>query len=157
MISYKIDTSYERGFKQANKFMVLVESYDISKSDDFDLNVIYVNMLLASELFLKCILLKNGKSAKSLKKAGHNLYALYNKLPNDNKIDIKNRFSWFHNINIISVLDIIKNDFVTCRYMFIEGNEKKAIYFNAVKEFMYEVQHMASKYLYGKDTYKELR
>lgn len=139
--------------------MKLVESYELSKADFFDLNVIYVNMLLASELYLKCILLKNGIEKTRLKKIGHNLLMLYQNLSINKQSKIKNRFKCFYGVDDLDTdfLVKVKNDFVNCRYMFVEGKESNyKLLFNNVKSFMYEVQYMASRDLYGIDTYKIL-
>lgn len=85
-MKYKKDTPYDNVFHQANKFMRLAESFSFDELDFFDLNVIYINMLMSIELFLKAVLLKNGVSLETLKSFKHNLYKLYNELPNDKKI-----------------------------------------------------------------------
>ena len=156
MINYNDNTIYLRVFHQANKFKSLVESYNIKKADFFDLNVIYVNMLLSCELYLKSILSKYGVSNSKLQKCGHNLESLFNLLNNDIQKELINRFKCFYVINLCEFLNKVKNDFVECRYMFLEEKNNK-MYFNFVKNLMYELNHMASVDMYGMDTYKELK
>lgn len=71
---------------------------------------------------------------------------------------MKERFQCFYRIDIDDLLDKVKNDYIDCRYMFLESNEEKyKLYFRGVQKLMYDVQHMVSMELYGKDTYKELK
>lgn len=158
MINYKSNSSYDNVFHQANKFMNLIEEYNIDNIDFFDLNVLYINMLLASELYLKCLLMVYNVDNAIIRKCGHDLLKLYNLLPSCDQKNIEERFHIFHGGNIINFLNKIKKDFVDCRYMFVEGKETtRKLYFQGVKAVMYELNYITSIKLYGTDTYEELR
>jgi len=155
MINYNDNNIYESTFHQANNFIRLVENCSFDKNDKYNMNPLYINMLLACELFLKSVLIKNGYNVNQLKKYGHNLKTLYNELPANIQNDIKDFMKNFNQIDVFDFLDNIREDFVNCRYMFI-NNTNNSYDFDNVKDFMYKLQHIVSLDLYGKDTYKEI-
>ena len=159
MTNYKKENDYDRVFSQASTFMKLVESYNKDEVDFFDLNVIYINMLLASELFLKSILLYYKVNPENMKKDyKHDLLKLYKKLPLDIQKTLQDRMLAFHGVKLDTFLEKVKNDFIDCRYMFVDNKEKDhSLYFRGVEVLMYEFNWIASIIIYGKDTYRELK
>ena len=154
MINYNNSSIVERIAHQAVMYMKLVEDTHYDSNDIYSMNPIYINMLFACELYLKCLLLKNGKTYNEVKNLWHHFNKLFNNLNEKQKKELRNRFDVFYNLNVDKKVDLINDDFVYCRYMFFgeDFNEVK-MRFNAVKDLMYELDHMVSMELFNKDTY----
>lgn len=65
-----------------------------------------VNMTFCTELFLKLLLVHNGKTIDKVRKIGHNLYGLYESLTQPQKDEI---YSLFKRPMIYSIPEEIKN------------------------------------------------
>ena len=154
MINNNNSSIVERIAHQAIMYMKLVEDTHYDSNDIYSMNPIYINMLFACELYLKCLLLKNGKTYNEVRKLRHHFNKLFNNLNEKQKKELRNRFNVFYNLNVDKKVDLINEDFVYCRYMFFdEGFNKIKMRFNAVKDLMYELDHMVSMELFNKDRY----
>ena len=154
MINYDDSKIEERIFHQARMYLKIAESKEFNRNDIFSMNPIYINMLFACELYLKSLLLKNGKTYIDVKKYGHHFNKLFANLNEKQKDKLRLRFNAFYRLNVDDKVDLIKDDFVNCRYMFFSDDyEEVKLRFNAVKDLMYELDQMTSIELFGKDTY----
>ena len=83
-------------YTEANAFYELAECgrTNITESESIETYIPYiVNMTFAIELFLKLLLINNGKTIDDLKNnMGHNLYSLYDALEDNQKQEIYQRF-----------------------------------------------------------------
>ena len=82
-------------YTEANAFYELAECgrKNIPESKAIETYIPYiVNMTFAIELFLKLLLVNNGKTVDELKNIGHNLYSLYNALEDNQKQEIYQNF-----------------------------------------------------------------
>ena len=67
---------------------IMVEHLEQTKDSDFMVSL-YVNVALAAELFLKCLLRRAGKHSPT----GHKLQELFNDLPEEDQTPIRESFS----------------------------------------------------------------
>ena len=141
--------------KEADEFVLLVESKEYENSDINSKLPLIVNSLFAIELYLKILLLKHGETIPHIKSMGHNLKKLFDSLPNNLKDNIYNWVLVFYQKDVFKYLNKIKNDFVDLRYMYFE-NKLKDRDIKLISEIMYKIQNVVHIELYGKDMYKEI-
>lgn len=84
-----------------------------------------VNMSFATELFLKLLLIENGKTADEVKKLSHHLFDLYEQLTDEQKNSI---YKSFKQPMIYSIPDELKranNAFILWRYLVIDKSRRQ--------------------------------
>ncbi|MBO6195372.1 MAG: hypothetical protein J6O56_03375 [Bacilli bacterium] len=143
-------------FDEANEFINLVENTSYETADIKNQIPIAINLIFASELYLKVLILKfnNNINVDDLKKTRHNLLKLYNMIPIDKQKQIKEIFEIMTETDMLTFLDEVKDDFIDLRYMYLE-NRIKQIDMKKIMELSYRLQFETSKILYGFDYYKE--
>ena len=117
---------------EANAFYELAECgrKNIPESKSIETYIPYtVNITFAIELFLKLLLVNNGKTIKELKNnIGHNLYSLYNALEDSQKKEIYLKFKRPLIYNIPEEISNIALAFPDWRYLVLNKanhNSKK--------------------------------
>lgn len=109
-----------------------------------------VNMSFASELYLKLILIYNGKDISKLKnKEGHQLYNLYNLLLEGQKKQIYNNFKKPMTYNIENELKDINTAFVGWRYLVLDKSLGTNIHMSYRPYFMLEFNEILDKMSYS--------
>ena len=84
-----------------------------------------VNMSFATELFLKLLLIENGKTAGEVKKLSHHLYDLYDQLTDEQKDSIYNSFKQPMIYSIPDELQKANNAFILWRYLVIDKSRRQ--------------------------------
>ena len=121
-------------YKEAHSFYILAKcGQDNIPEENFVESFIpfIVNMSFACELYLKMILINNGKSIDEVKKESHNLYNLYRLLTDEQRNDIYNSFKRPMIYSIEKELKEINSAFADWRYLVLDkanGRQKKMQY-----------------------------
>ena len=144
-----LESSYH-ALQEANRWKHIAKSIDDKNNLCREYGVI---LSYASELYLKCILMFNG-----IKCTGHNLYALYNQLPNN----IKDIFKSKYNLDTIIKKDffteklvgtytgfeegikLVSYDFVDLRYIYEKYDMGKIVY--VANEVHLEINNILEEY-----------
>lgn len=129
-------------YKEAHAFYILAKCGEENiPEENFVESFIpfIVNMSFACELYLKLIVINNGKTIGEVKKQSHNLYDLYNLLTDAQKNYIYNSFKRPMIYSIEQELKEINSAFPDWRYLVLDkanGSQKKIQYKpHFVKEF----------------------
>lgn len=121
-------------YKEAHSFYVFAKcgQENIPEENFVESSIPFiVNMSLACELYLKLILINNGKTIDDVKKQSHNLYDLYSLLTNAQKNDIYNAFKKPMIYSIEKELKEINSSFADWRYLVLDkanGKQNKIQY-----------------------------
>jgi len=121
-------------YKEAHSFYILAKcGQDNIPEENFVESFIpfIVNMSFACELYLKMILINNGKTIDEVKKESHNLYNLYRLLTDEQRNDIYNSFKRPMIYSIEKELKEINSAFADWRYLVLDkanGRQKKMQY-----------------------------
>lgn len=121
-------------YKEAHAFYILAKcGQDNIPEENFVESFIpfIVNMSFACELYLKMILINNGKTIDEVKKESHNLYNLYRLLTDEQRNDIYNSFKRPMIYSIEKELKEINSAFADWRYLVLDkanGRQKKMQY-----------------------------
>ncbi len=147
-------------FNQANGFLKLIDGSKFIALDPMYQNPFYINCLFCCELYLKTLLILDGKNEKYLSKKGHKLLNLFNSLKKKDQEQIKEILQIEIDEDVITYLDRINNDFVKMRYVYVNGEDIDAKEFNnnyaKTIGLMYRLQNYVSIRLFGRDTYEEV-
>ena len=125
------NTDKQNLYIEANVFYELAECgrNNIPENKSIETYIPYiVNMTFAIELFLKLLLLDNGKTIGELKDIGHNIYSLYNALKDTQKKEIYQKFKRPLIYNIPEEISNIASAFSDWRYLVLNKanhNSKK--------------------------------
>ena len=148
-------------FKQANGFFRFVDGMTFKVGNILYLNPYYINCLFCCELYMKSLLLYEGKTVAELRKANHKLLDLFNMLSYEDQTTLKTAFKMDWEYDLFKHLDKINNDFVNMRYVYINNDKMDIEYennkFATTISFMYMLQLHVSMRLFGKDTYEDVK
>ena len=159
MINYNLEKA-KNIFNQANGFLKLIDGSNFIALDPMYQNPFYINCLFCCELYLKALLILDGKSEEYLSKKGHKLLNLFNSLKKEDQEQLKEILQIEIGEDVITYLDKINNDFVKMRYVYVKGEAIDAKSFNNnyanTIGLMYRLQNYVSIRLFGRDTYEEV-
>lgn len=116
-------------YTEANAFYELAECgrKNIPEAKPIETHIPYiVNMTFAIELFLKLLLVNNGKTIDELKTIGHNLYSLYNALEENQKQEIYQNFKRPLIYKISEEISSISSAFLDWRYLVLNKANHKS-------------------------------
>ena len=154
MTSYKVNDIQKNVFDEANEFLRLVENSEYSKDDIMSQLPLVVNLIFACELYLKALLLAEGKNVEECKKLNHNLSSLFKSLSINRQNSINEWMKNFQKSDAFKLLDKIKLHFVELRYMFLEKDIKN-FDIQLIGQFTYRIQYEASICIVGYDIKRE--
>lgn len=115
-------------YKEAKSFYELAECgrKNIPEKKYVESYIPYiVNMSFATELYLKLILINNGKTIDEVKVLNHNLYNLYNELDEEQKNKIYEMFKRPITYSIPNELNKISTAFPDWRYLVLNKASQK--------------------------------
>ena len=135
--------------REANAFFELAEygRINIPEQEYLESYIPYiVNMTFATELYLKLLLIHNGKTINNVKSLSHNIYNLYSELETPQKTQIYESFKRPLIYSIDDELKQINTAFQDWRYLVLNKANNKVgcsgykLYF--IKEFNEILQNM---------------
>ena len=160
MTNYNIEKA-KNVFKQANGFFRFIDGSEFIALAPMYQNPFYINCLFCCELYLKTLLILDGKDEKFCQKKGHKLLNLFNSLKQEDQDQIKSILQIEIDENVIEYLDRINDDFIKMRYIYVNGENVDAKNFNndyaKTIGLMYRLQNYVSIKLYGRDTYEDVK